>query len=134
MTIAVLLRDALAENSGVSSKVSTRIYPLLLPENNPTLPAITYQRISNTATNGSTALRETRWQISCWAKRSEGISGYKAAQELAASVKSALEEYRDTSETPGIKQAYVVNENDDYDDEARVYRTIVDVMLVTTGD
>lgn len=134
MTIAVLLKEALAENSGVNSKVSTRIYPLLLPENNPTLPAITYQRISNTATNGSTSLRETRWQINCWAKRREGAAGYKEAQELAAAVKTALEEYRDTSETPGIKQAYIVNEIDDYDDDAKVYRTIVDVMLVTTGD
>lgn len=128
MTIDTLLYAALAADSGVSSKVGTRIYPLILLGNKPTLPAITFQRISNTAQNGSTAIRESRWQVNCWAET------YTATQALAAAVKAALEEYKKTDATPGIKQSYIVNELDDYDDDAKVYRTIVDVILVTTGD
>lgn len=127
MTISSLLQAALAANSGVTALVSTRIYPIKLPQP-PTYPAITYQRISNTAQNGSTALRETRYQIDCWADT------YTPTQTLAAAVKAALEEYKKTNATPGIKQAYIINELDDYDDDVKAYRTIVDVILVTTGD
>jgi hypothetical protein len=127
MSIAARLRGALSGNSGVTTLVSTRIYPLKLPQN-PTYEAISFQRISNTPTNGNTDLRESRWQINCWADT------YVESQALALAVKTALEEYKDTTATPGIKQAYVANEQDDYDDDAKVFRTIVDVILVTTGD
>lgn len=127
MTIGALVKAALSGNSGVTNLVSTRIYPLLLPQH-PTLEAISYQRISNTGTFGSTDLRESRWQINCWAET------YAETQVLAAAVKTLFEEYTDTDQTPGIKMARVVNETDDYDDDSKTYRTIVDVILVTTGD
>ena len=128
MTIAALLKAGLAANSGVSAIVSTRIYPIVFTNNNPTLPAITYQRISGSGTNGSTALRESRYQINCWANTHVAVSA------LAAAVKTFAEEFSDTTSTPGIKMCLVVNENDDYDDQAKIYRIIVDVMLTTTGD
>lgn len=123
MTVGTLLHDALVNNAGIGAIVSTRVYPIKLPQK-PTYEAITYQRISNTAQNGSTNIRESRWQIDCWAET------YAEAHTLANAVKAGLEEYRNTN----IKQAYIVNEIDDYDDDAKVYRTIVDVILVTTGD
>lgn len=123
MTIGTLVKSALTGNSGVSALVSTRVYPLQLPQK-PTYEAITYQRISNGPQNGSTAIRDSRWQISCWAEE------YGEAHVLAVAVKTAFEDLTDDS----IKMAYVVNELDDYDDEAKAYRTIVDVILVTTGD
>lgn len=126
MTISALVKTALSV-SGVTAIVGSRTYPMLLPQN-PTYPAITYGRISNTGTNGSTALKETRYQIDCWA------ATYAGTQTLAAAVKAALEEHTDTDQTPGIKMSRVVNEIDDYDSDAEVYRTIVDVILVTTGD
>ena len=127
MTIAALVKGALAENAGVSSIVSTRIYPLKLPQN-PTYEAISYQRISNTGQDGTSTLRQSRWQINCWA------STYGEAQALATAVKDALEEYVAISETPGINMARVVNELDDWDEESDVYRVMIDVILHTTGD
>lgn len=123
MTIGQLVRGALINDGGVSAIVSVRVYPTKLPQK-PTYEAITFQRISNTAQQGSTNIRETRWQISCWALE------YKESHILANAVKVAFENYRNTD----IKYAYVVNEIDDYDDEAEVYRTIVDVILVTHND
>lgn len=123
MTIGTQVRDRLTGYAGVSALVSTRVYPLQLPQR-PTYEAISYQRISNGPQNGSTAIRESRWQISAWAET------YSEAHALAVQVKLAMEEWTDD----GIKMAYVVNELDDYDDEVKVYRIIVDVMLVTTGD
>lgn len=127
MSIATILKAALAADTAVAAIVSTRIYPLQLPQS-PTYPAITYQRISNTGTNGNTALRESRWQISCWAQT------YLGALALSAAVKALLEEYTNTVSTPGIKMALVVNELDDYDDTVKVYRVIIDVIFTTTGD
>lgn len=127
MTVAALVKAALSGNSGVTNLVSTRIYPLLLPQH-PTLEAISYQRISNSPQQGTTDLRESRWQINCWAET------YAETQVLAAAVKAAFEEYIDMDQTPGIRMALIANETDDYDDDAKVYRTIVDVILMTTGD
>jgi hypothetical protein len=127
MSIGTLVYSMLADDPGIAAIVGTRIYPTILPQNTP-YEAITYQRISNTGTNGSTALRGTRYQINCWAET------YAEAQALAAAVKARGEEFTDTSETPGIKMALVVNELDDYDDDEKVHRVIVDLILTTTGD
>jgi len=126
-TLSGLLKNALSSSAGVTAIVGTRIYPLELPQT-PTYEAITYQRVSNTAQQGSTALRQSRYQINCWAAK------YSEAQELAVAVKTALEEYTDTDQIPGIKMSQVANEFDDYDIEATVYRTVIDVILTTTGD
>jgi len=133
MTIAVLLQDALEENVGVAALTSTRIYPLILPQT-PTYPAITYQRVSNTGQDGTSTLRQSRWQVNCWSKRRDGAGGYGECQQLATAVKAALEEYIDLSATPGINMALVVNELDDYEETTQIYRVIIDVILHTTGD
>lgn len=123
MTVGALVKARLTGYSGTSAIVGTRVYPLRLPQN-PTYEAITYQRISNGPQNGSTEIRESRWQINCWAQT------YAEAHTLAGQVKAAFENWTDDN----IKMAYVANEIDDDNDEVKVYRTIVDVMLVTTGD
>lgn len=128
MSIQALVYGRLAEIAGAI--VGSRIYPLILPQP-PTYEAITYQRISSSGTNGSTALRESRWQINCWA------ATYLEAHTLANTVKAGLEEWKNTTETPGVKQAVVVNELDDFEETAGnkgVYRVIIDVILTTTGD
>lgn len=123
MSVGVLLRSALVATGAVSQ----RVYPVLLPQT-PTYPAISYQGIDNIAQKGTSDLKESRWQLDCWALT------YAAAKSLAATVKIKLEEYHDMSQTPGILWARVVNELDDYDPEVNVYRVIVDVILHTTGD
>lgn len=126
MSIGTLLRDRLTAGSA-GAIVGERVYPLFLPQT-PTLEAISYQRISNSGTNGNTAVRESRWQVSCWA------STYAGAVSLAEAVKTDLEDHSDVSETPGIKYCRVVNELDDYDPETELPRVILDVILTTTGD
>lgn len=127
MTVASLLKAALANNGGVAALVGARIYPVYLPQT-PTLAAISYQRISNTGQNGTSDRKESRWQVNCWA------ATHLAGHALAAAVKTALEEYHDSDQTPGIDWARVVNELDDYDPDVAIYRVIVDVILHTTGD
>jgi len=127
MSIGTLLYSRLTTDSGVSGIVSTRVYPVQLPQT-PTLPAISYGRISNTEQAGTTALRETRYQIDCWA------ASYSGAQSLAMAVKAATEEWTDTDQTPGVKMTRVISEIDDYEAETELFRVSIDVICVTTGD
>lgn len=126
-TVAELVYTQLAADAGVSALVGTRIYPRRLPQS-PTVPAITYQRISSGPQLGTTSLRRSRYQLNCWDLTPDGV------QALADVVKGALEEHSDTDQTPGIKMAEIINEIDTTDDETELERVIVDVMLTTTGD
>lgn len=127
MTISALVNGRLTSYSGITALISTRSYPLLLPQH-PTIPAVTYQKVSNTGQKGTSTLRETRYQFNCWGRT------YAEAHTLATQVKAAFEEWHDLDQTPGVNMGLVVNELDDYDDEAKVFRVIVDVILHTTGD
>jgi hypothetical protein len=127
MTIGLKVYTALANDAQVVSVVTTRIYPMVLPQT-PTLPAITYQRISNPPRLGNTELREARFQINVWGE------SYADVIELANYVKTVFEDYTDTEVAPRIKYGKVINEIDDYDDETETYRVIIDVILTTTGD
>jgi hypothetical protein len=122
MSVYTKFRAGLA--AGVVGVVGTRIYPLNLPQP-PTYPAITYSRISNSGQDGTSTIKQSRWQVDCWANT------YVGSQTLAAAVKAFAEEWHDS---PGIEWARVVNEIDDYDDDAKAYRIIVDLILHTTGD
>lgn len=127
MTIANLVYSKLSGDAGVSALVSARVYPVILPQA-PTLPAVSYQRISNTEQNGTSSLRETRYQVDCWDDDFAGV------QSLADAVKAALEEWIDRDQSPGVAMARVIGEFDDYEPETDLYRVSVDVMVNTLGD
>lgn len=77
--------NTLKNDAGVAALVGTRIYPLVLPQN-PTYPAISYQRISTrpVQTRGGNGLAFVRMQVDCFA------TGYTAAKQLSDAVVSAL--------------------------------------------
>ena len=127
MRLGTLLYSKLTGDSGVSALVSTRVYPVLMPQS-PTLPAVSYQRISNTEQDGTSTLRETRYQVDCW------DDGYEGVQALADAVKSALEEWMDTDQSPSVKMCRVIGELDDYEAETGLYRDSIDIMCLTMGD
>lgn len=127
MTIANLLYAKLAADSGVSTLVSTRIYPVILPQD-PTVPAISYQQISNTEQDGTSTIRETRYQVDCWDDDFAGV------ESLADAVRAALEEWTDTDQTPRVKMCRVVGGYHDYENDTALYRNSIDVMCTTTGE
>jgi hypothetical protein len=124
MTLAAVLRSALIADAGVAALVAGRVYPVQLPQG-VTLPAVRYQRVSNSEQLGSSVLRETRYQFDAWAVSHVG------ATSLAEAVKALWEDWRGDA---AVKWARVANELDDYDPETDSYRVIVDVLFVTTGD
>src|SRR3990167_8769767 len=78
-TAETLLISALEGDAAVQTHAGTRIYPLVLPQK-PTLPAITFQRVSNVRVNSFDAgggIDNPLLQVDSWA------ATRKAARELA---------------------------------------------------
>jgi hypothetical protein len=95
----------LQNDAGVSALVSTRIYPLVVPQD-ATLPAIAYQRISGPRAyshSGPTGAVQARMQITSVA------SDYSGAKALSAAVRSAMRSFRGTG---GLDVDAVFEENE----------------------
>jgi hypothetical protein len=127
MSLETEVRARLAADGTISGLVSTRIFPLMLPQN-PTYPALVFRRISGPRMHdlqGSIGRGTARLQIDSWA------TGYLGAQALAAAVRSSLDGFTGmlTSLHAVIK---LDNEIDDYDDDADKYRVIQDFRIIHT--
>lgn len=120
MSIAAVLYDRLTTYAGTSALIGTRCYRMRLPDK-PTLPAIVYQRVGSSEQQGSSDIREARYQFDCWATTSA------AAEALSTQVRTALEDW--TGGSSAIKYARVANELDDYEPDEEVYRVIMDVLF-----
>jgi len=127
MSLESELRTRLAADGTISGLVSTRIYPLKLPQN-PTYPAIVFRRISGPRLRhitGASGRGDGRIQIDSWA------TTYTGAQTLAAAVRASLHGYIGLLTT--LKVAITLaNEIDDYDEDAEKYRVIQDYTLAHT--
>lgn len=101
---------ALTGNATIAAVVNSRIYPLVIPQN-PTLPAITYQRVSGQHINtldGFANLENAHIAISIYATR------YDSAKELAEDVHKTMDEAR-------TFRALLSNDADGYDPETGLF-------------
>ena len=110
--------SVLSGAAAVAAVVSTRIYPVVLPQD-VTLPAITYSRISGGQVNsltGYSGLENPRIQIDVWG------ATYPACQTLAADVHTAM----DAATTFG---AHLESDMDFYEDDTKIYRVSMDFSV-----
>lgn len=125
--IETALYSVLSGTSGISSLVSTRIYPMAAPQNT-ALPYITYVRLSTgrrELTHGNPIdAAEAEFQIDCVASSPSG------AKTLASAVIAALHGYKGTVGTEKIYYSQVVNESDLLEDEINAYIVAVDVAVL----
>lgn len=87
MSVESQVYTAVQGNGSVAALVSDRVYPAKAPAG-AALPYVTFQRISTqpTTTHGETSTMDrVSIQFSCWA------ATYSAAHDLAAAVRTALE-------------------------------------------
>lgn len=116
----------LKSDSGVAALVSTRVYPVLLPQN-PTYPAITYQRISGPRVpiyDGPSTMAAPRFQIDSWSET------YAGAKALAEAVREAMDCFHGTMSPVTVGVCEIITETDLYDDEARVFRVLQDYRIL----
>ncbi len=127
MSLESELVTRLEDDAGVGAVAGNRIYPINLPQN-PTLPAVTYQRITGPRLRhltGASGRGDARIQIDCWAVT------YGAGKSLAAAIQASLHGYIGLLTT--VKVAITLsNEIDDYDEDAREWRIIQDYVIQHT--
>lgn len=108
------IQSSLFDTLKTITQVGTRIYPLVLPQN-PTFPAIVYQRISSLDTSdieGKESLDMGRFQIKVFAKT------YKESVDIAELVKTAMQ-------GKGNKVMHL----DDYEADTLLYSQHLDYIL-----
>ena len=99
----------------VGASSSARIYPVYLPQD-PTLPAMSYQRISSqphVSMGGFCNLDNPRIQIDCWA------TSYSAVKELSEAV-------RDAMMSALAFRALEISDQDLFEPELEIYRVSLD--------
>lgn len=104
------LYTILSADATIAAATSSRIYPLVMPQN-VTFPAITYQRISDNPVNdlsGYSNLSNPHLAINCWATR------YDEAKELAENVHDAMN-------TSTAFKAILINDLDGYDPDTGLF-------------
>lgn len=119
------IHTKLTTDADISGLISGRVYPLKLPQK-PTLPAVTYQRISgvrNYFMDGVATLAQPRFQVDSWA------ATYSAAKDLAGKVRAALSGLTETVDTIKIYGVFLDSDNDLYDDDLEVYRVQADYFI-----
>lgn len=102
----------------VTSSISTRIYPLIVPQQS-ALPAITYARISGGQENnlsGYSSMENPRIQIDCWALT------YKEVKTIAENVHTVLN-------TTTTFSAVLISDMDFYEDDVELYRESMDFKI-----
>lgn len=115
------LRTLLTGNAGVAALVSTRVYPVVLPQNT-TMPAIVYQELRSDSlvqADGDTGARRGRFMLSCWA------SSYGGTKSLAAAVLAAVNGVASGS----LMRIAADAMRDDYDQETGMYRQIIELEI-----
>lgn len=102
----------------VIPSIAGRVYPMLLPQS-PTLPAVTYSRVSTThmyAHEGNVGLAHQRLQFSCWART------HKEAAEVSLVVRQSLE-----GRVVGV--GFADNEIDFYEPDTKLYHRALDMII-----
>lgn len=128
MEIGEALYSYLSSHSGLSSLVSTRIYPLALPQGT-VLPAITYQRVTSEryhALQQDSSLTNHTFQFSIFGTK------YSDVESVSEQLRSALQNYSGTmGGVAGINvQAVLIgNEIDGYDDKTKEHYKYIDYEI-----
>lgn len=115
----------LLERPDMQAVVGTRIHDLVLPQE-PTLPAIVWQKISGThehSHDGPSHLAHPRIQFACWAKT------LLEAIQVADALQRALDGFSGSMQGQDAYAIFILNEQDFFDPETGLRRRIVDYEL-----
>lgn len=119
----------LSAYAGLIALTSTRIYPLILPQDC-ALPAVTYQRISDPvdhAMGSDVTTYHPRYQVSCWA------TTYAGVQAVAAQVKAALRDYTSTAfggaGGENVLRVFYEGTYSSYDPNTEEYQEVLDFII-----
>lgn len=107
----------LSTYAGLIALTSTRIYPIILPQN-PTLPAVTYQRTDGpreSALGAEMGLAHPGIQIDSWGKT------YASAKAVATQARAALQRWSSEITDPVVLDCLLESDGDEYEPGANIY-------------
>ena len=116
----------LSADLGLKALVSTRIYPLLLPQN-ATLPALTYARVSTereSAFVSDPGLSTARIQVDVWGDTVSSV------QNVAEEVRGALHRYKGTIAAVVVEESHIENEVMMYEPETEIFHIVLDFSIL----
>jgi hypothetical protein len=129
--IGKAIRTRLLSVSAVTDLVSTRIYPLTLPQG-VTMPAVRYQRVSGNSdphVTGTTGAATARLQFDIFANT------YAGAEALRDAIREAIDQYTGTSSGVTIHSCNAAMHMDLFDepvhgDAVGLYQMVSDYEIV----
>lgn len=124
--IDLAVPQIMLNHAGLTDLIGTRVFPLTLGDRN-TLPAVTYQKVSDVKGPAGTGIRTTRFQVSCIAET------LLVAKEVAVQIKAAFNRRHETISGVNVFNSSDDDEADSYDAETGLYRVLVDVVLDYKG-
>jgi hypothetical protein len=126
MTIEAGIYGILSAYAGLTALVSTRIYPLVLPQDCD-LPAVCYQLVSDVPEYilaKAVANQNARVQVNSYAITLD------AAKSVAIQVKAAMVGYDGTIGSVAVRDITIANEQDLYESDLDIYNLTVDFMVI----
>ena len=107
----------LSTYAGLIALTSTRIYPIILPQN-PILPAVTYQRTDGpreSALGAVMGLAHPGIQIDSWGKT------YASAKAVATQTRAALQRWSSEATDPVVLDCLLESDGDEYEPGVNIY-------------
>jgi hypothetical protein len=130
VNLGTYLRQILLGDAAVAALVDEkRVYSEVLPQR-PTTPAIVFSVVSggdDEELEGPSGARTRRLQIDVWAKTRD------EATALTLAVRPVLAEHAGAAAGFEFQGAFIEDEQWFYDDEAALFRTMLDVSVTTSG-
>lgn len=121
------IQKRLVTDHGVSALISSRVYPVLMPDD-PTLPAATYQRASTVrdyTTTGPVSLSRIRLQVDSWGRT------YADVKALDAAIRVCLEAFSGMLPDGTYVDSIQIDSSQDlYDGSARYFRISTDYLIL----
>lgn len=120
MSVETALYTRLTTHEGLKALIGARAYPLRLPQE-PTLPAVTYRRISGAhiqELGGPAALAQALFQVSCWG------ATYASAAAVATQARLALDGY-----VGALGSCAVTGQRDLMDPEPERYQCVLEAVV-----
>ncbi len=125
MPIEDMIYTRLSATTGLTDLVSTRIYPLVRPQDSVN-PSIVYWRVSNPilfSFSTDDEISQPRFQFDCYATTFSGV------RAVARQVKKSIDRWGTSTGIPQIIRSDVVNEFDTYDDELDIYQSVIEAII-----
>lgn len=120
MSFETDIYDVLSADPTLSGLVAARIYPVTLPLNEQTYPAVSYQRVGNASRKtlgDNVGFPNPRFQFDIWA-----TGNHDAARQVADALITALG-------ATSTFQAVFLDDSDVYEQELELYRIIADFSI-----